>query len=387
MTSPQFVHLRLHSEFSIADGLVRIDDAVKAAAKDAQPALAITDLGNLFGMVKFYKAARGKGVKPIAGCDIWITNPDDCEKPSRLLLLVKNRTGYLQLCELLSQAWLTNLYRGRAEIRAEWLEALEPGGLIALSGAHFGDIGCAFERGNPQLAERCAERWAAAFPGHFYIEIQRAGQPNMEQQLRQSVALAAKLQLPVVATHPVQFLSPDEFIAHEARTCIAEGEILANPRRAKRFNEQQAFKTQAEMAALFADLPGALENSVEIARRCNLVLELGKPKLPNFPTPDGMTIDEFLVAQARDGLEQRLRHLFPDEAVREQKRPRYEERLKFETDTIIKMGFPGTFRFVPAFTAGPKTNGVPVGPAAARAPARWSRMRCPSPISTRSPTT
>ena len=362
MTSPQFVHLRLHSEFSIADGLVRIDDVVKAAAKDGQPALAITDLANLFGMVKFYKAARGKGVKPIVGCDVWITNPDDREKPSRLLLLVKNQAGYLQLCELLSQAWLTNLYRGRAEIRAEWLEALAPGGLIVLSGAHFGDIGCALERGNPQLAERCAQRLAAAFPGHFYIEVQRAGQPNMEQQVRQSVALAARLGLPVVATHPVQFLSAHEFVAHEARTCIAEGEIMANPRRPKRFNEQQAFKTQAEMAALFADLPGALENSVEIARRCNLVLELGKPRLPNFPTPDGMTIDEFLAAEASAGLELRLAHLFPDEAVRAEKRQRYEERLKFETDTIIKMGFPGYFLIVADFIRWAKNNGVPVGP-------------------------
>ena len=362
MTSPQFIHLRLHSEFSIADGLVRIDDVVKAAASDAQPALAITDLANLFGMVKFYKAARGKGIKPIAGCDAWITNNDDREKPSRLLLLAKNKAGYLQLCELLSRAWLTNLHRGRAEIRGEWLEALEPGGLIVLSGAHFGDIGCALERGNPQLAERCAQRWAAAFPGHFYIEVQRAGQPNMEQQVRQSVALAARLQLPVVATHPVQFLSADEFVAHEARTCIAEGEILANPRRAKRFNEQQAFKTQAEMAELFADLPGALANSVEIARRCNLVLELGKPRLPNFPTPDGMTIDDFLVSEARRGLEVRLLHLFPDEAVRQEKRPRYEERLKFETDTIIKMGFPGYFLIVADFIQWAKNNGVPVGP-------------------------
>ena len=164
MTAPHFIHLRLHSEFSIADGLVRIDDVVKAAAKDGQPALAITDLANLFGMVKFYKAARGKGVKPIAGCDVWITNDDDRDKPSRLLLLVKNRTGYLQLCELLSQAWLTNQYRGRAEIRLEWLEALEPGDLIALSGAQFGDIGMAIDNGNLALAERCAAALGGSLP-------------------------------------------------------------------------------------------------------------------------------------------------------------------------------------------------------------------------------
>ncbi len=362
MNAPQFTHLRLHSEYSIVDGLVRIDDAIKAAAKDSQPALAITDLANLFGMVKFYKAARGKGVKPIVGCDVWISNDVDRDKPSRLLLLVKNAAGYKQLCELLSQAWLTNLHRGRAEIRAEWLEALAPGGLIALSGAHFGDIGTAIENGNVPAAERNAARWTRIFPGHFYIEVQRVGQANMEHQVRQSVALAAKLQLPVVATHPIQFISPDEFIAHEARTCIAEGEILANPHRTKRFNDQQSFKTQAEMAQLFSDMPAALQNSVEIAKRCNLTLVLGKPKLPDFPTPDGMGIDEFLVQQAKEGLALRLAHLYPNPEKREQQRERYEARLKFETDTIIKMGFPGYFLIVADFIQWAKNNGVPVGP-------------------------
>ncbi len=362
MTSTQFIHLRLHSEFSIADGLVRIDDVVKAAASDHQPALAMTDLANLFGMIKFYKAARGKGIKAIAGCDVWITNDDDRDKPSRLLLLVKNQTGYLQLCELLSRAWLTNLHRGRAEIRADWLAQLPPGGLIVLSGAHFGDIGFAIEHGNPAAAEKCAQRWAGMFPGHFYIEIQRAGQPNMEQQVRQSVALAARLDLPVVATHPIQFLTREEFTAHEARTCIAEGEILANARRVKRFNDQQYFKTQAEMAALFADMPAALLNTIEIAKRCNLNLELGKPKLPDFPTPEGVTIGEFLVVQSKAGLEQRLVQLYPDPAKREEQRERYESRLKFETDTIIKMGFPGYFLIVADFIQWGKNNGVPVGP-------------------------
>ena len=366
MTSPQFIHLRSHSEYSIVDGLLRIDDLVKAAAKDMQPALAITDLANLFGMVKFYKAARGQGVKPIAACDVWITNPDDRDKPSRLLLLVKNRQGYLQLCELLSRAWLSNLHRGRAEIRQEWLEELQQagqsGGLIALSGAHFGDVGIAIENGNLSLAERCAQRWAKIFPNHFYIEVQRCGQHNAEAHLAQSVALAAKIGLPVVATHPMQFLTKEEFTAHEARTCIAEGEILANARRVKRFNEEQCFKTQAEMVALFADIPAALLNTIEIAKRCNLQLELGKPKLPNFPTPEGVSIDEFLVMQSTSGLEQRLLQLFPDVTKREKERPRYEARLKFETDTIIKMGFPGYFLIVADFIQWAKNNGVPVGP-------------------------
>jgi len=374
MTSPTFTHLRVHSEYSIVDGLVRIDDLVGAAAKDKQPALAVTDLANMFCMVRFYKAARGKGIKPIVGVDAWITNDDNRDKPSRLLILAKNRTGYLQLCELLSKAWLTNQYKGRAEIRVEWLEALatsvstlEPdvpqsNALIVLSGACFGDVGQAIDNGDIERAERNAERWARIFPGHFYIEIQRAGAANQEQAVRHSVALASRLGLPVVATHPVQFISKDEFIAHEARTCIAEGEMLANAKRVRRFNEEMRFKTQAEMAELFADLPGALANSVEIAKRCNVVLTLGKPQLPDFPTPPGMTIDEFLVAETKKGLEERLVQLFPDPAKREAERPRYEARLEFENQTIIKMKFPGYFLIVAEFIQWGKNNGVPIGP-------------------------
>ncbi|MFZ6688218.1 DNA polymerase III subunit alpha [Undibacterium sp. SXout11W] len=363
---PQFVHLRIHSEYSIVDGLVRIDDVIKAAVNDKQPAMAITDLANLFAMVKFYKAARGKGIKPIAGCDAWITNDVDRDKPSRLMLLVKNRKGYLQLCELLAQAWLTNQHRGRAEIRYEWLQKIhedgDGGGLIALSGAHFGDVGVAIDNGNHELAERSAQRWDSIFPDHFYIEIQRAGQPNMENHVRAAVALANKLKLPVVATHPVQFISKDDYTAHEARVCISDGDMLANGRRVRRFNDQQCFKTQEEMAALFADMPGVLQNSVEIAKRCNLTLELGKPKLPDFPTPEGMTINDFLVYEAQRGLEFRLQHVFPNPEKREKERARYEARLKFETDTIIKMGFPGYFLIVADFIQWAKNNGVPVGP-------------------------
>ncbi|MEY4468022.1 MAG: polymerase alpha subunit, partial [Pseudomonadota bacterium] len=239
MGTPQFIHLRLHSEFSIADGLVRIDDLVQAAAADQQAAIAVTDLANVFGMVKFYTEARSKGIKPIIGCDVWITNEDEREKPFRLLLLVKNHSGYLQLCDLLSRAWLTNQHRGRAEIRIDWLQSLEQkDGMIALSGFHLGDIGVALENGNTELAERCAQRWEAIFPGNFYIEIQRSGNPRLENLLRRLTHLAAKFGLPVVATHPVQFIKPEEFTAHEARTCISEGEILANTRRPKRFTAE-----------------------------------------------------------------------------------------------------------------------------------------------------
>jgi DNA polymerase III subunit alpha len=362
MSDPRFVHLRVHSEFSIADGIVRIDDVVKAAAKDGQGALALTDLGNAFGLVRFYKEARGKGVKPIAGCDVWITNPADRDKPTRLLLLVKNHRGYLNLCELLSKAWLTNQYRGRAEVDVQWLEEGLAEGLLALSGAQYGDIGMAFTAGNDQAAQRNAERWAKLFPDAFYVELQRAGLPGGETYIQQAVALAAKLKLPVVATHPMQYMTPDDFTAHEARVCISEGDILGNPRRQRRFTTDQYFRTQEEMCALFADIPSALANTVEIAKRCNLKLELGKPKLPLFPTPDGMSLDDYLVQLSKEGLEVRLAQLYPDEAAREAQRETYYKRLEFECGTIIKMGFPGYFLIVADFIMWAKNNGVPVGP-------------------------
>ncbi|MEX3605867.1 MAG: DNA polymerase III subunit alpha [Burkholderia sp.] len=362
MSDPRFVHLRVHSEFSIADGIVRLDNLVKAAAADGQAALALTDLGNAFGLVRFYREARGKGVKPIAGCDVWITNHDDRDKPSRLLLLVRDKTGYLNLCELLSKAWLTNQYRGRAEVDAQWLESELGQGLLALSGAQQGDIGIALATGNAEAARRHAQRWARVFPGGFYIELQRYGQPGGEAYVQEAAKLAAELQLPVIATHPLQFMGDEDFTAHEARVCISEGDILANPRRQKRFTTDQRFRTQAEMAELFADIPSAVQNTIEVAKRCNLKLELGKPKLPLFPTPDGMSLDDYLAQLSQKGLEKRLVQLCPDEAERQAQRATYYQRLEFECNTIKKMGFPGYFLIVADFINWAKNNGVPVGP-------------------------
>ena len=363
MSEPRFVHLRLHSEYSIADGIVRLDDVVKAAAKDGQGALALTDLANMFGAIRFYKGARGKGVKPIIGCDAWITNPADRDKPSRLLLLARDREGYLNLCQLLSRAWLGNQWRGRAEIEASWLQPDGLArGLLALSGAQMGDVGMALAAGNPELALQCARHWADVFPGAFYIELQRTGQPGMEAYVQQAVQLAARAGLPVVATHPIQFMTADDFTAHEARVCISEGEMLGNARRVRRFTQDQSFRTQDDMIAAFEDVPSAIANTVEIAKRCNLTLELGKPKLPLFPTPDGMSLDDYLVQLSKEGLEKRLELLFPDEAERDKQRPDYYKRLEFETGTIIKMGFPGYFLIVADFIQWAKNNGVPVGP-------------------------
>ncbi len=360
--APRFVHLRVHTEYSISDGIVQVDAAIARAAADGMPALGISDLANLFGMVKFYKGARGKGIKPIIGADCWITAEPDRDKPYRVLLICKNRQGYGQLCELLTRAYMENKYRGRAEIRREWLTAESASDLLCLSGAPDGDVGHALAAGNTRLAEQLAADWSRRFPGGFYIELQRAGHPGTETYIREALAIATKLELPVVATHPIQFARPEDFKAHEARVCIAEGYVLSDKRRPKDFTEQQYFKTQDEMAALFADLPEALENSVEIARRCSLTVQLGKNFLPLFPTPDGMSLDDFLIQEAKAGLEERLAQLYPDPEAREQQRQRYEDRLKFETDTIIQMGFPGYFLIVADFIQWGKANGVPVGP-------------------------
>jgi DNA polymerase-3 subunit alpha len=366
---PCFVHLRLHSEYSITDGLTRIDEAIAQAADDGQPALAITDLANLFGMVKFYTAARGKGVKPIVGCDIWIGDEDSGDKhndPVRLLLLVRNRAGYLRLCELLSAAYLAPRRHGRAEITRTQLSQGDNSGLIALSGGPLGDIGQLLAAGKLDQADVRAQAWAQVFPGAYYVEVQRPGGRDgaaaSEVLVAASVDLAARLGLPLVATHPVQFLSRDDFKAHEARVCIADGYVLGDTRRPKRYSPEQYFKTRAEMAELFADLPEALQNSVEIARRCNLTVELGKSRLPDFPTPAGEPLEAFLASESHAGLVRRLELLYPDAAEREKQRPTYVERLDFEIATIIKMGFPGYFLIVADFIRWAKNNGVPVGP-------------------------
>ena len=361
MSQPAFIHLRLHSEYSIVDGLVRVDHAVDAARRDAMPALALTDLSNVFGLVKFYQAARSGGIKPVIGCDVFISNGAERDKPHRLLLLCQSNAGYLLLCRLLTRAYLHNQYRGRPEIRREWLHEGTQG-LIALSGAHLGDVGTALLNGNQAAARQFAHEWAGLFADRYYLEVQRTGAAREEHYIRQAVQLAAGLGLPVVATHPVQFLTIDDFKAHEARVCIAEGYVLNDKRRARLFTAQQYFKTQAEMAVLFADLPEALQNSVEIAKRCNLALQLGKPHLPDFPTPNGESLDDFLRTESECGLQQRMAQLYPDEAVRAARMPEYTERLAFEIETIIKMGFSGYFLIVADFIRWARLHGVPVGP-------------------------
>jgi DNA polymerase-3 subunit alpha len=357
-----FVHLRLHTEFSVVDGTNRIDEIVKAAAADGQPALAIADLNNLFGAIKFYKEARGAGVKPLIGCEVMLQGVGpEAAAVSRVLLLVQSRQGYLNLCELVARAWTRNVVRAQGVCRLEWLQELGEG-LILLAGAQAGPVGQALMNGDGPRATEAALQLAAVFPHRFYIELQRAGRADDEAHVTAAVQLAARLHLPVVATHPVQFTGADDYEAHEARVCISEGEILGNQRRVRKFTREQYFKSTVQMEALFADLPSAIANTQEIARRCNLVLELGKPHLPNFPTPNGMAADEYFRFASHEGLKERLVQLYPEAAERERQRATYEERLEFEIGTILKMGFPGYFLIVGDFINWAKSHGCPVGP-------------------------
>jgi DNA polymerase-3 subunit alpha len=359
---PSFVHLRVHSEYSLIDGLLRIKPLVKAAATAGMPALALTDQVNLFALVRFYRAAVGAGVKPIAGVDLWLRNVADANKPYRLTLLVQNRTGYLNLTRLISRAYLEGQHLGIPQVEPAWVaEAAD--GLIALSGGVEGDVAHALLTGNEAEAERLAQDWLGLFGDRYYLELTRTGRALENECCTASVALAARLGIPVVATNDVRFLAPGDFDAHETRVCIREGRTLDDPRRPRRYSEEQYLRTPREMAELFADIPEAIDNTVEVARRCNLELTLGQACLPDFPVPQGMTRDQYFAEQARKGLEQRLaRILDPAAAGFAERRRVYDHRLELELGVIVQMGFPGYFLIVADFIQWAKDNGIPVGP-------------------------
>ncbi len=357
--SANFIHLRLHTEYSLVDGLIRIKSLVKQVAAAGMPAVAVTDMSNLFALIKFYKAALGAGIKPIVGVEAWVQRQGE---PARLVLLCQNLIGYRHLTRLVSRSYLEGQQRGLPVIDHAWL-AGNTDGLIALSGGREGEVGRALLNDQREQVQAWLADWRQLFPERFYLEIQRTGRPQEEAYLDAVVDLAAATGTPVVATNEVCFLQREDFEAHEARVCIYDGATLDDPRRLRRYSDQQYLRTPAEMAALFADLPEALENSVEIARRCNLQLELGKNVLPDFPAPPGMTVNAYFSAQAQTGLEQRLQRLFdpaaPDFA--ERRRP-YDERLAAELKVIIQMGFPGYFLIVADFIRWAREHGVPVGP-------------------------
>ncbi|MDD5461071.1 MAG: DNA polymerase III subunit alpha [Methylococcales bacterium] len=359
---PAFIHLRLHTEFSLIDGIVKIKPLVKRMAELNMPAIAVTDHANLFSLVKFYKAAMGQGIKPIAGADVLIFNPEEPATPYRLTLLVNNHAGYITLTELISKAYQEGQHQGVPMLQREWIEQ-NHNGLIALSGAMNGDIGKALLADKHEEAKRLAEQWSALFENSFYLELQRVGKPGEEHYIASAVELALATGLPVVATNDVRFMHKKDFAAHEVRVCINQGRVLDDTRRPRDYTEQQYLRSAEEMLELFADIPEALENTVEIAKRCNLKLTLGKNFLPDFPVPAGMTLDELMTNESRKGLEDRLQQ-YPavGKGTDDENRKVYYERLDTELKVITEMGFPGYFMIVADFIQWAKNEHIPVGP-------------------------
>lgn len=359
---PRFIHLRLHTEYSLSDGIVQIDSLLKKAAEYQMPALAITDQSNLFGIIKFYQAALNAGIKPIIGVDIWLENSKQPRQPFRLTIFCQHQQGYKNCLELISRGYIHGQMHGKAIIQRKWLQELGDG-LILLSGAEEGDIGQALLNHDVEQTRIFTEFWQLYFPERFYLELRRTGHPQQETYIHAALTHAEAHAIPVIATNNVHFMGRDDFEAHEARVCIHEGFILNDPNRPKHFTEQQYFRSPDEMCALFSDIPEALENTVHFAKRCNVTIGLGKSYLPHFPVPDGSPIEKYLENVARQGLEDRLRISFDIQAPTfAAQREAYDARLQTELDVINTMGFAGYFLIVADFTRWARENGVPVGP-------------------------
>ena len=360
MADPRFVHLRVHSDFSMVDGLQKIGPIVSAAAANNMPALALTDQMNMCGLVRFYGSAHGKGIKPIVGADFWVQSDELGDEQFRLTLLAMDNDGYQNITLLISRGYQRGHVQGRPVIDKGWLVE-HAKGVIVLCGGREGDLGKFLLKGNRQMVEQSLAFYQTHFPDAYYLELLRTGRPDEEVYLHMAVAIAAEFDLPVVATNEVVFLGADDFDAHEIRVAIHDGYTLMDKRRPRRYSPQQYLRSQEEMCELFADIPEALENTVEIAKRCNVTVRLGEYFLPNFPTGD-MSTEDFLVMKSKEGLEDRLAFLFPDPQVRAAKRGEYDERLDIELKVINQMGFPGYFLIVMEFIQWSKDNGIPVGP-------------------------
>ncbi|MEW5011159.1 MAG: PHP domain-containing protein, partial [Cycloclasticus sp.] len=329
----KFIHLRNHTEYSLVDGIMRVKPMVKRAAELSMPAIAVTDHVNMFAAVKFYRAALSAGVKPILGADILIKDTVEQKKPYIVTLLVQDQEGYLALSELISEAYLHGQEKGIPYLTSE--KVLDNNkGLIVLSGCLDGLLSIAVGSDDHEACSQIVQRWQQVFTDRFYLEVQRVGRPGEEKLIANMVALSIKHQIAVVATNGCCFLSQAEFDAHEARVCINQGRVLSDSRRLKTHTEQQYLKTQDEMLELFSDLPEAVENTLEIAKRCNVALNLGENFLPDFPLPEGLTIDEYFAQLAEEGLQRRIDETSARIDFDAERIALYQARLKRELDVI-----------------------------------------------------
>jgi len=361
-----FVHLHLHTEYSIVDGTVRIPALIDKCVAGEMPAVAITDQSNLFGLVKFYRRALQNGIKPIIGVDLKVRDPDDEDRPYKMILLCQSVEGYRRLTRLVSRTYLEGQHRGVPMAERDWLTRENCEDLIALSGGVYGDIGRALIAEHEDVATERLKSWLTLFGDRFYLELARTGRAGEDSYVQAALQLASQNNTPVVATNDVRFLVADDFVSHEARVCIQQGRVLSDADRPKEYTEQQYLRSADEMQALFADVPEALENTVEIARRCSLDLKLGESVLPEFPVPEGQTIDGFLRAESERGLQvfldKKVASGEMDTAALKNFAGPYGARLKDELNVISGMGFSGYFLIVADFIDWAKRQEIPVGP-------------------------
>ena len=357
-----FVHLRVHSEYSLVDSLVRLSALVSNVAKMSMPAVGLTDLNNLFGLIKFYKSARKNGIKPIAGADVLVKYPEQ-EMPQQLVLLVQNQIGYKNLTQLISKAYLSKENNGAAVIEYSWLVQFNIG-LIALSGGLKGEIGNLITSNKTDQANKSLIRMKALFGNRFYLEIQRTGRFGEEKYNDEVVQLALENDCPIVATNDVRFIEKNEYEAHEARVCIHDSRLLEDPRRERLYSDQQFLRTADEMETLFSDLPEAINNTFEIAKRCNLSLTLGENYLPEYPIPGGLTANDYLKQQSYLGLENKFKLMLKghQDTIDQSDYALYRDRLNYELEIIIEMDFSGYFLIVMDFIIWAKGENIPVGP-------------------------
>ncbi|WP_392552362.1 DNA polymerase III subunit alpha [Orbus wheelerorum] len=358
MSEPKFIHLHVHSDYSMIDGVAKTGVLVKKAASMNMVALAITDFTNLCGLVKFYSGALSKGVKPIIGADVKIYS-EELDSFYDITILATDNEGYQNLTLLISKAYQRGYIGDGPVVDKNWLIE-HKSGLILLA-SYNSDVGIGVIRNNPQIVNESIEFYKNHFANYFYLELIRTGRDNEELFVNQAIKLAEQYDLPVVATNDVKFLLSSDFEAHEIRVAIHDGDTLDDPKRPKKYSAQQYFRSEDEMCELFSDIPEALANSVEIAKRCNVSIRLGEYFLPQFPTGN-MSTEDFLVHKAKIGLEERLAFLFPDPEIRQKRRVEYDERLDIELGVINQMGFPGYFLIVMEFIQWSKDNSVPVGP-------------------------
>ena len=353
-----FVHLGIHTEFSITESIVRIPDLIKAAVNDEMPALALTDLSNLHAAVKFYKKCLDQGIKPILGGVIRLNNAEQ-----KVTLLAMSNIGWRSLTELVSQGFIEGQQLDIPCVQKQWVLDQNQD-MIVLLGLHS-DVGKMLNSSNPQKAEPLLEEWIEKFGNRVYLALTRTDRPDEEYFIAEAIKLAQKYNIGVVAHNDVHFVAATDYEAHEARVCIADGYVLGDNRRPRSYSTEQYFKTATQMTELFSDIPAAIENSYHIAKRCNVSLRLGFNDLPDYPIPEGHTIDSFFAHVSEQGLEERLDFLYPVEK-RDQDwseiRKVYDDRLAYEIGTILDMGFPGYFLIVMDFIQWSKSNGVPVGP-------------------------